>query len=67
MAIRADRDPKVATIECATCSALIEVFPSIESYLEWDVLGEDTCQSPPLNRRPYARNEIKRCFPDFDG
>jgi hypothetical protein len=42
---------KVATIECATCSALLEVYPQDlpgEPSLGWNTLDEDRCKAPPL-------------------
>jgi hypothetical protein len=60
---------KMATIECATCSTLIEVFPTARSEgpdLEWERLGDDHCQSPPLARCPHARREIKDRYPGFN-
>ena len=62
-----ERISKLATIECATCSGLIEVFPQIENPgLGWSMIDEDFCKTPPLNRCPYARAEIKRRFPEID-
>jgi hypothetical protein len=61
--------PKLATIECSTCSALIEVYPAAirdGPDLEWSTLGNECCQLPPVTRCPYARNEVKRRFPDLD-
>ena len=60
---------KVATIECATCSALLEVCPqdvSGEPVLGWNTLDEDCCKAPPLKRCPHARAEIKLRFPTVD-
>jgi hypothetical protein len=60
----------LATIECATCSAWLEVFPQDvpgEPALGWSTLGDDRCKAPPLNRCPHARAEIKLRFPNFDG
>jgi hypothetical protein len=61
--------PKLATIECATCSALIEVYPAAirdGPDLEWSAPGDECCQSPPVTRCPYARDEIRRRFPDMN-
>ena len=64
---------KLATIECATecatCSALLEVYPqdvSGEPVLGWNTLDEDCCKAPPLKRCPHARAEIKLRFPSVD-
>jgi hypothetical protein len=62
---------KLATIECSTCSALIEVFPAVPGSrvadLQWAALASgELCKSPPLNRCPHIRADIKRCFPDLD-
>jgi hypothetical protein len=60
---------KVATIECSTCSALLEVHPQDvpgEPNLGWNTLDEDRCKAPPLKRCPHARAEIKLRFPTVD-
>jgi hypothetical protein len=61
---------KVATIECSTCSALLEVYPQDvpgDPALGWDALDDGhLCQAPPLKRCPHARAEIKLRFPNFD-
>jgi hypothetical protein len=58
---------KLATIECSTCSALIEVYPQPgEPGIAWGVLDADLCKAPPLNRCPHARGEVKRRFPEVD-
>ena len=60
--------PKLATIECSTCSALIEVYLAElrdGPDLEWSTLGDECCQSPPVTRCSYARDEIKLRFPDM--
>jgi hypothetical protein len=60
---------KMATIECATCSTLIEVFPTALSEgpdVEWARLEDDHCKAPPLARCPYARSEIKDRFPGIN-
>ena len=45
---------KVATIECSTCAALLEVYPQDvpgEPALGWNALGDGhLCQAPPLRR-----------------
>jgi hypothetical protein len=61
---------RMATIECSTCAALLEVYPQGgpgEACLGWNTRDEDLCKSPPLRRCPHARAEIKRRFPGFDG
>jgi hypothetical protein len=62
---------KVATIECSTCSALLEIYPQNvpgEPSLGWDVLDDgELCKAPPLRRCPRARAEIKLRFPAFEG
>jgi hypothetical protein len=61
---------KVATIECSTCSALLEIYPQNvpgEPSLGWDVLDDaELCKPPPLKRCPHARAEIKLRFPGVD-
>jgi hypothetical protein len=61
---------KVATIECSTCAALLEVYPQNvpgEPSLGWDVLDDgELCKAPPLRRCPHARAEIKLRFPAFE-
>jgi hypothetical protein len=61
--------PKLASIECAQCSALLEVYPQHapgKPALEWITQDEGLCKSPPVNRCPHARTEIERRFPGFD-
>jgi hypothetical protein len=61
---------KLATIECSTCSALLDVRPQDgpgEPNLCWIVLDADVCKLPPNNRCPYARAAIKQRFAGFDG
>jgi hypothetical protein len=61
---------KLATIECATCSVLFEVYPQDvpdEPSLGWSALGNGyLCQAPPLRRCPHARAEIRLRFPSVD-
>jgi hypothetical protein len=61
---------KVATIECATCAALLEVFPQDvrgEPGLSWNALDDGhLCRAPPLRRCPHARAEMKLRFPSVD-
>ena len=60
----------IATIECPTCSALLEVsrqeIPG-EVNLLWSTSDEMPCRAPPVRRCPYARQEMKTRFPWFDG
>ena len=61
---------KMATIECSTCSTLLEIYPQEtpgEPNLGWNALDADLCKAPPINRCPHARAEVKRRFADFDG
>ena len=49
---------KMATIECSTCSTLLEIFPQEapgEPNLGWTI------------RCPHARAEVKRRFAVYDG
>ena len=58
--------PRLASIECTQCSALIEVYPHSERdgpNLEWVTRDEQLCKSPPVIRCPYARAEVGRRFP----
>jgi hypothetical protein len=61
---------KLATIECSTCSALLEVYPQDapgEPSLGWDALDDgQLCDAPPLKRCPHARADIKMRFPAVD-
>ena len=61
---------KMATIECSTCSTLLEVYSREkpgEPNLGWNALDADLCKAPPINRCPHARDEVKRRFAAFDG
>jgi len=61
---------KMATIECSTCSTLLEVYPQDapgKPNLCWSALDADLCKAPPVNRCPHARAEVKRLYPIFDG
>ena len=61
--------PKLASIECVQCSALLEVYPQRtpgKPALEWITQDENLCKSPPVSRCPHARTEIERRFPGFD-
>jgi hypothetical protein len=59
----------LATIECATCSAWIEVYAQDEPgepSIGWITRDELLCKSPLLKRCPHARAEIKLRFPAVD-
>ena len=59
----------IATIECSTCSALLEVYPQDvpgESSLGCSTRDGELCKAPPLRRCPHAWAEIKRRFPNSD-
>jgi len=61
---------KMATIECSTCSTLLEVYPQDaqgEPNLSWRALDADQCKAPPIKRCPYARAEVKLRFAGYDG
>jgi hypothetical protein len=61
--------PKLASIECAQCSTLLEVYPQRipeKPAIEWITQDENLCKSPPVSRCPHARTEIERRFPGFD-
>jgi hypothetical protein len=68
--VQMSEQSKLATIECATCSALLEVYPQDapdEPSLGWSALDDGhLCQAPPLRRCPHARAEIKLRFPAVD-
>ncbi len=59
---------KLATIECAVCSAWIEVFGQYEGdelTLVWSTRdAADLCRQPPLTACPQARAEVKRRYPE---
>ena len=60
----------IATIECAACSALLEVYRQEmpgEANLGWTTSEEALCKAPPVRRCPHARAEMKRRFSWFDG
>jgi hypothetical protein len=59
----------IATIECSTCSALLEVYPQDvpgEPSLGCSTRDGELCKAPPLRRYPHAWAEIKRRFPNSD-
>jgi hypothetical protein len=61
---------KLPTIECSTCSALLEIYPQAvpgEPSLGWSALdGGHLCKALPLRRCPHARDEIELRFPGVD-
>jgi len=61
---------KVATIECSTWPALLELYPQNvvgEPSPAWSTRDEALCKAPPVWRCPHAVGEIKPRFPGFDG
>ena len=61
--------PSTGTVECATCSALLEVYPrgiQGEPNLSWTTQDRELCKVPPVRRCPHAWADIKRLFPDAD-
>ena len=59
-----DQPEKLATIECATCGALIEVFRRDTpdgTTIDWRQHDADLCKQP--HRCPQARLEVRRRFP----
>ena len=62
---------KLATIECAACSAWIDVFQQYEPdfALVWDARDVEghSCQHPPSTSCPPARAEVERRYPDGAG
>lgn len=63
-----DRSAKLATIECGTCSALIEVYQQYEpNYsLVWETRpdGFVHCRHGAVEHCPKAIAEVKLRFPD---
>ena len=60
---------KLASFECATCSAWIEVYPQDEPgepSIGWNAQDEALCRSPPIRRCPHLRAEISVRHPGFD-
>ena len=59
---------KLTTIECAVCSAWIEVFQQNEPefILVWRGRDdeENICQHPPVTTCQQARAEVFRMYPD---
>jgi DNA-directed RNA polymerase subunit RPC12/RpoP len=53
---------KMATIECSTCSTLLEVYTQDaprEPNLGWNALDEDLCEAAPINRCPHCSYRVK--------
>src|SRR5215211_796593 len=62
-----DEPEKLALLECAVCSALIEIYrpiPSTGAALAWNMRYDETC--PPSKQCPQVRAEIRRRFPEGD-
>jgi len=60
---------KLAIIECAICSALIEVFRRYEpdrAMIVWSAQDGHSCERPPVSRCPRAHAEVKMRYPDVD-
>ena len=60
---------KLAIIECATCSALIEVFRRYEpvaTIIVWSTQDDNLCEQPSVARCPQAHAEIKLRYPEVD-
>jgi len=59
---------KLTTIECASCSAWIDVFQQIEPEINmvWRARDgeENACEHPPAATCPQARAEVFRMYPD---
>jgi len=59
---------KLATIECTTCSALIEVFRRYEpvvTIIVWSTQDDDhSCEQPPIYCCPRAHAEVKLRYPE---
>jgi hypothetical protein len=58
---------KLATIECAVCSALIDVAQEFDpSTLIWCARAaeKNACQHPPVTSCPQARIEVLRRYPE---
>jgi hypothetical protein len=60
---------KLATIECAICSALIEVFRRYEpetTVIVWSTQDDRPCERGPVVRCPRAHAEVRLRFPEVD-
>jgi hypothetical protein len=65
----ADEPERLALLECAVCSALIEVYRHVApkgDVIAWNMRYDETCQNPPSKRCPQVRAEIRRRFPEGD-
>jgi hypothetical protein len=62
-----DRPERVATIECATCGAFIEVYrwrAEGQESIDWSIPDERLCRDPPMRDCRQARLQVRRRFPD---
>jgi len=60
---------KLANIECAICSAVIEVFRRYESdkaIIFWSTQDDHSCKQPPIAGCPRAHVEVKLRYPEVD-
>jgi hypothetical protein len=60
---------KLATIECAICSTLIEVFRRYEpdaAIIVWSTQDDHSCERRPVTGCPRAHAEVKLRFPEVD-
>ena len=60
---------KLAIIECATCSALIEVFRRYEpvaTIIVWSAQDDNSCEQQSVGRCPQARAEVKSRYIRMD-
>jgi hypothetical protein len=60
---------KLATIECAVCLALLEVFRRYEpdrTIIFWSTQDDHSCQQPPVAGCPRAHAEVKLRYPEVD-
>jgi hypothetical protein len=60
---------KLATIECAVCSALIEVFRRYEpdaATIVWSTQDDHSCEQRPVAACPRAHAEVKLRYPEVD-
>jgi len=59
---------KLATIECAVCSVLIEVFRRYErgtATIFWSARDDHSCERRPVTGCPRAHAEVKMRFPEI--
>jgi hypothetical protein len=60
---------KLATIECAACSTLIEVFRRYEpgrAAIFWSTQDDRSCEKPPIADCVRAHAEVKLRYPEVD-